>query len=1325
MSKVKEDTAKVDNTAVVKPKVFERLRVTPRKYELVDLGGTPSNDTRTPAERNKDYLHPIKGAKERFKASMGNETNPLVGIERTLLPSAAGAALVTTPIALAKGAGYGFGIDKLTGGWGNMIERTTGIPSEIAQYTNPGAVIGGAAGYRLDQKNLLSKFIKGDADLAWNPINKNHWIFNKEARTASNIGMAVTNRLAPFLQGAEKLPLKVAAYKTAKRTKGNASVTLSEIKSNPSDYAGASILGGGNLEGRNLIAQYIFGENPIIKRVFFNKATSNIKPISNNETKRGFSHGDRYEQLYPGIYNRRYEMRSVVPQGRPLKFSSSEFAEYAGNNPVGRVIGKEGDMIMRTGDTEFMVFRNPGTNYVGPIDDVGGHVIKLQMDKGKLKQTSQDMWKFNPADYAKRWNESPNAPDQVRLTKQAALMDKVGTPFILQQSNPIWIEGRSVKQAMKVGGKFTFKKSPAVKDAEKLNGKRDMRKKFVKSSRPTYKRRIRKGQVGMRFVSYVPVSNPIIDYTDITNPINPFSEYYIPTTYNTEQALVVPEREDSKSDTVEETPVVASKPIAEPVVNKPVVSKVVVDTANSTWSSPYKDRSKWAADLTNAYKRAGITNDNAIRMLVSQDALESAWGRSAQGKFNFGNLTTGAKWKGDYVTGNDHDAAGNPIKQKFRSYNSMDEYAADKVQFLKRLYDFDENDDINKFVAKLTGSNKGKRRYAEATNYANTLKKVYNSYRSGGIIKYQNPAQPIKYMGGYDKRGNMVLPVTNENGMNNVTLPEVTVTPRNINLAGAVDKGRREAAPYISTLLAGTMFGPLPVLSEAIGSTTVDEATRELSKGKYNTWGDMMTNAGMNPVLAEFTNPGSYIGLHGFNKFGPRLKPVEDLAASGNKWARARVISKTINKETPSVEPLPNNVGWGPRQSIHVVHDKNSARFPKLYYPERWDAVYEGAPEAGIWYQGKLGNPRTAANHSIPGKAEKAAKARERFAKRPYRVEGDLELERPIVTVGDVPNRAALERAADKMNADGVVFNNVYDNGYSNNQVIFSFRDNLKNGRLFKKESNTLASNKYPPYDMSVNYNPDRSLNVDKVYRDVARGTKEAIDFLESDIKKETDLYNKKLAQRLGYKHFTPYSKGAERARVEVVPDYDKINYPNSGYAGAVDLGADPSKDVLQYNTFYNLHPTSFHETLHRGLYGMISRDKMPIGGNLFEHIKSKSDTDKFYNFKTKKLLVPENEAPDLATYEYLFKEGEAAANTMELGKRLGLKPGQEYPGRKALEQMLKEFSESGNEQSYMPKYLNMKHPKRVWNALTGKYFIYPLIGTTLIGGMNYDKNDK
>lgn len=806
------NTIESDNTKVVRPEIHEPIKAKPRQYSIVDLGGEPSNDTRSAAERNRDYWHPIKGAKARFKASMSNETNPLVGIERTILPSAAGTALVTTPAAVVGGALGNMTVDKLTGGWGNWLEDKTGIPSEIGIYTNPGAWYGGAKGYKIGKDKLITKSIKGDADLAWNPINKNHWIFNKEARTPSNIAMATANRITPFLSKVEKLPLKVAAYKAAKRT----------------------------------------------------------------------------------------------------------------------------------------------------------------------------------------------------------------------------------------------------------NGKRDMHKKFIKSSRPTYKKRIKKAQQGMRFVSYNPVSNPTIDYTDITNPINPFSEYNYNTTYDKPEALVVPVRDTNETD------VVANNPTVEPVINKPVASKSVTDkpvtkTANSTWKSPYTNRKQWATELINAYKKAGITNDNAIRMLLAQDALESSWGKSAQGKYNFGNLTTGSSWKGDYVTGNDKNAKGEAIKQKFRSYNSMDEYAADKIQFLKRLYDFDENDDINKFVAKLTGSNKGKRRYAEATNYAKVLTGVYNGIpkgENGMIIKYQEPAQPIKYMGGYDKRGNIVLPVNNENGMNNVTLPEVTVTPRNINLAGAVDRGRREAAPYVSTLLTGAIFGPLSVAGGYAGNEAVNKITNVASNDKYKDWADMLSKTtGMNPVVADFFNIGNLAGGFGMRNFGPKLKPVKDMAVGGNKWAR--VISKTINKGTPSVEPLPNNVGWGPRQSIHVVHDKNSARLPKLYFPERWDAIHEGAPEAGIWYQGKFGNPRTAANHSIPGKAEKAAKARER----PYRVEGDLELERPIVTVGDVPNRAALERAADKMGADGVIFNNVYDNGYSNNQVIFSLRDDLKNGTMTHKPTGkTVIPTENNPY---------------------------------------------------------------------------------------------------------------------------------------------------------------------------------------------------------------------------------------------------------------------
>ena len=860
-----------------------------------------------------------------------------------------------------------------------------------------------------------------------------------------------------------------------------------------------------------------------------------------------------------------------------------------------------------------------------------------------------------------------------------------------------------------------------------------MRKKFIKSSRPTYKKRIKKAQQGMKFVSYNPVSNPTIDYTDITNPINPFSEYNYNTTYDKPEALVVPVRDTNETD------VVANNPTAEPVINKPVASKVT-----------YTPKSyKGLAAFNKAYDEVEASNPEAkkyrqfLTKMAEQEsgfnsAIQNRAGAPAYGYFQF--------MQDDKKYNNIRQYADTDI-ETFRNNPKLQIEAAIKLaKSFEKGFSKEDLELANKNGYSTWGllggawlaGNGGVRKFlrgqgnpsdrhwskeGKGTDVATRIK-AFN-FKEGGIIKYQEPAQPIKYMGGYDKRGNMVLPVTNENGMNNVTLPEVTVTPRNINLAGAVDRGRREAAPYVSTLLTGAIFGPLSVAGGYAGNEAVNKITNVASNDKYKDWADMLSKTtGMNPVVADFFNIGNLAGGFGMRNFGPKLKPVKDMAVGGNKWARARVISKAIDKGTPSVEPLPNNVGWGPRQSIHVVHDKNSARLPKLYFPERWDAIHEGAPEVGIWYQGKFGNPRTAANHSIPGKAEKAAKARERFAKRPYRVEGDLELERPIVTVGDVPNRAALERAADKMSADGVIFNNVYDNGYSNNQVIFSLRDDLKNGRVFKKGANTLASNKYPAKNLEVNLNPDRSWNMDKIHSDVDKGTKEAIDFLESDVKKETDLYNKRLAQRLGYDHFTPYPNGAERARVQVTPDYETITYPNGEFAGRVAFDADPSKDILQYNKHYNLHPTAYHETLHRGYYGMADKDRMPIGGNLFEHVKRKANTTDFYDFKTRKLLVPENEAPDLETYNYLLIEGETAANTMELGKRLGLQPGQEYPGRQALEQMLKEFSESGNEHAFITKYLNMKHPKRVWNALTGKYFVYPLIGTTLIGGMSYDRNE-
>lgn len=537
---------KQDNTRVSKPIIPEIIKAKPRQDQLIDLGGEPSTDTRTAAERNRDYWHPIKGAKERFKSSMRNGTNPLVGLERTVMPAMAGAALVTTPATVVGGLLGSEAVNNATGGFGQWLEGKVGIPAEVGEYLNPGTVYGGGKGLNVTKNKLVSKFIKGDADLGWNALNRNHWIFNREARTPTNIAMATANRAMPFLSNVEKTPARIAAYKVGRRTKGNASVSLKDIKNNESTYTGSATPEGNNGD-RDLLGMYLFQNDPLIsKSPWFQKVAKSFKPAKG----KGFSHGDRYNQLYPGIENRRYQMQSVVKDSRPLRFRNiEEFNEYS--NGIGKLQGKEGDMVIEMPDG-FQTFRQPGTNYVGPIDDVGGHVIKIDYNnKGKLTQISQDMWKFNPADYAKRWS-GKSVAEGVRATKQAALMDKVGTPFILQQENPIYIGGRRVWDSIKSipknpyirrqpmmqgalltmekggslvsdGRRFKFKDSTLVKNSKTLNNKRDMRKKFMKSDRPTYSNnRVRKGQEGLRFTRYDVIERPTL------NMDNTFEEYRFP-----------------------------------------------------------------------------------------------------------------------------------------------------------------------------------------------------------------------------------------------------------------------------------------------------------------------------------------------------------------------------------------------------------------------------------------------------------------------------------------------------------------------------------------------------------------------------------------------------------------------------------------------------------------------------------------------------------------------------------------------------------------------------------------------------------------------------
>lgn len=607
-----------DNTRVVKPDIPELIKAKPRQYYITDLGGKPSTDNRTATERNRDYWHPFKGAKERFKASMRNGTNPLVGLERTVMPAMAGAALVTTPATVVGGILGSEAVNNATGGFGQWLEGKVGIPAEIGEYLNPGAVYGGGKGLNITKNKLATKFIKGDADLGWSALNKDHWIFNKEARTPTNMAMASINRVMPFLSNVEKTPARVAAYKVGRRTKGNASVSLKDIKNN----------------------------DPLISRSpWFQRIAKSFKPAKGQ----GFNYDKRYSELYPGIEGRRYQMQSVVKSGHPLRFNNvDEFNNYS--NGIGKLQGKEGDMVIEMPDG-FQTFRQPGTNYVGPIDDVGGHVIKIDYNKkGKLTQISQDMWKFNPRDYAKRWS-GDNVAEGVRATKQAALMDKVGTPFILQQENPIYIGSRRVWDSiksiprnpyirrqplmqgalltMKKGGslvsdgrRFKFKDSPLVRNSRTLNNKRDMRKKFMKSDRPTYStNRVRKGQDGLQFVSYTPVETPDIPKFESSDV---FSTYNIPIVRD-ESVVSQPKVDEPRID----------EPIIESAVNTPMKRELF----NIKPSKGLDEFNKWYDEVEQEDPEAKHYRQFLTKMAEQESGFNSAIqnraGAPAYGYFQF------------------------------------------------------------------------------------------------------------------------------------------------------------------------------------------------------------------------------------------------------------------------------------------------------------------------------------------------------------------------------------------------------------------------------------------------------------------------------------------------------------------------------------------------------------------------------------------------------------------------------------------------------------------------------------------------------------------
>lgn len=261
-----------------------------------------------------------------------------------------------------------------------------------------------------------------------------------------------------------------------------------------------------------------------------------------------------------------------------------------------------------------------------------------------------------------------------------------------------------------------FKESSLVKNHKILTGtKRDMRKKVVKSTtptsdlkKPTTLKRQLGGNIFTTYNSIAPYEGPVFEQPVATVEIKelPISRL------ETNRQNVMAKAEEKK-----EEPVVEEKVNTEPLPTSKEETPVVENKESTPINIKSKDEfiKTMTPAFENALKARGLDTKYA-KYLVAQSALESNWGKSQSGKFNFGGI------KGKGTTRRTREVVNGKsiyINDSFRDFKDINDYANYHVSLLnnKRYQAFSGGDFIDRVV---------KGGYATDPNYKRALSNVYN-----------------------------------------------------------------------------------------------------------------------------------------------------------------------------------------------------------------------------------------------------------------------------------------------------------------------------------------------------------------------------------------------------------------------------------------------------------------------------------------------------------------------------------------------------------------------------------------------------------------------
>ena len=333
------------------------------------------------------------------------------------------------------------------------------------------------------------------------------------------------------------------------------------------------------------------------------------------------------------------------------------------------------------------ILSNPTSTILG----LGGSYIGEKVVDKISKNTTRNTWGQNISNI---WNKY--APTVVKIPD-----------YVLKGRTPR-VQGAYI--TFNTGGKFSFKENSLIKNAKE---KRDMRKKLIKSDRPTYNTKfIKKAQQGssINYVTYTKLAPEVVDYETMDIPEleeDNINDVFSPYSYLKSH---IPIEEDIEED----------------------IEDPIEDTKTTNWIP--KSREDYINIMGKALRNALINNNINPEIwtnyLLAQTALESNWGKSSiSTKYNnYGGIKgtgSGSVSTREYSPQRGYYST----HSSFKSFNSVEDFAD---YFVKTLRD--------KFKAFSTTPGeylKNIRKHGYFTAPLNDYSRTFNSILNSISIKAQ------------------------------------------------------------------------------------------------------------------------------------------------------------------------------------------------------------------------------------------------------------------------------------------------------------------------------------------------------------------------------------------------------------------------------------------------------------------------------------------------------------------------------------------------------------------------------------------------------------